>query len=58
MRVLCKVCLISFFLLLPAWAAVITISFDETNGNPTVPNGVTFTSGVLILCEVFDLGQS
>jgi hypothetical protein len=43
-------------LLSNAWSAIIPISFDESSGNPAVPAGVSFNSGVLVMCEAFTAG--
>ena len=54
MKLFAKLCILVCILLLPAWPAVITITITEASQNQTAPPGVTFNSGVLILCEAFD----
>jgi hypothetical protein len=55
MKTLGKLFLLACCVIVPAaWPATINISFDESSQSPTVPPGVTFNSGVLVICEAFD----
>jgi hypothetical protein len=56
MKAIATLLVIAFSLAPPtAWSATITISFDESLLNPKTPNGVSFNSGVLVLCEQFNV---
>jgi hypothetical protein len=54
MKTLGKLFLVCGVIVSAAWPATITMTFDESSHTPTVPAGVTFQSGVLVLCEAFD----
>jgi hypothetical protein len=58
MKLLAKLFLVLCCILLPAWSAVVTITIDETTQNYTARAGISFNSGVLVLCQAFDAGAA